>query len=191
MIARRGGAAVGYIAYRQRPGFLGGIPSGKVEIIELVACDARAEASLWRYACALDLHPKLAWWNAPLDDALTWIIDNPRAVERSRSDTLWLRIEDVPATLAARRYAADGALRFLVDDTTWQLAIRDGVGRCEPTSQAPELHLSRALLGALYLGGTSASQLARAGLVTGDAAAIVRADQLFASAIAPWCPEVF
>jgi len=191
VVARRGDACVGYVAYRQRPGFVGGVPSGKAEIIELVGLDARAEASLWRYMLALDLHPHVTWGNAPVDDPLPWLVDDARRISRSPSDTLWLRVEDVPATLAARRFAADGALRFAVDDATWQLVVREGRGQTEPTTQAPELRLSRTLLGTALLGGTSLTRLARAGRLTGDAAAIARADQMFVSAIAPWCPEVF
>jgi predicted acetyltransferase len=191
VIARRAGANVGYVVYRQRPGFLSGMPAGKAEINELVGIDAQAEATLWRYMLSLDLHPHVTWWNAPVDDSLVWLVDNPRAIARSPSDTLWLRVEDVAATLAARTYPTDGALRFAIEDTTWQLSVRDGHGHCEPTTLAPELRLSRALLGTLYLGGTTASQLARAGYIAGAPAAIARADQLFASAYAPWCPEVF
>ncbi|MDX2088578.1 MAG: GNAT family N-acetyltransferase [Kofleriaceae bacterium] len=191
VIARREGANVGYVAYRQRPGFLGGVPSGKAEINELVGIDAQAEAALWRYMLALDLHPHVTWWNAPVDNTLTWLVEDQRPILRTPSDTLWLRVEDVPATLAARRYSLDGTLRFAIDDTTWQLAVQGGQGHCEPTAQPAELRLSRAMLGALFLGGTTASQLHRAGRIIGDAGAIARADQLFASAYAPWCPEVF
>lgn len=191
VLVRRGGAPVGYVAYRQRPGAIGGVAEGKVEIIELVGIDAHAEASLWRYVLALDLHPHVAWWNAPVDEALPWRVDDARRIARTPGDTLWLRIEDVAAALGARGYATDGALRLAVDGATWQLVARDGRGHAEPTTQAAEVHVSRATLGALYLGGTPASRLARAGLVTGDGAAIARADALFASAIAPWCAEVF
>lgn len=190
-IARRGGAAVGYVAYRQRPGAIGGVAEGKIEIIELMGVDAHAEASLWRHVLALDLHPHVTWWNAPVDEALPWRVDDARRIARMSNDTLWLRIEDVAAALAARGYTTDGALRIAVDGVTWQLVTRDGRGHAEPTPQPAELHVSRATLSSLYLGATPASRLARAGLVTGDAAAITRADALFASAIAPWCPEVF
>jgi len=192
VLARRDDRLVGYIAYRQRGGFTASLPSGRTEIKELIAVDTRAEATLWRFALGMDLFPTVTWWNAPVDDVLPWMVNDPRRIQRRRTDDLWLRIEDVAATLEARRYPADGGLRFAIDDTTaWELAVDEGRGRCTASTRAPDLRLDRATLSSLYLGGVSASRLARAGLVHGDVAAIATADRLFASAVAPWCPEVF
>jgi len=110
---------------------------------------------------------------------------------RRRTDTLWLRIGNVPAALTARSYAADGALRIAVDDQTWQLTVESGAAHCTPTAQDPELRMPRSALGSLYLGGVPASRLARADRVHGDAAALATADRLFGWPVAPWCPEVF
>jgi len=189
--ARRGSELVGYLQYRQRPSFTDGLPSGRLDIVELVATDARAEATLWQLACHVDLFPTVTWWNAPVDDALVWSVADARRIARRRTDTLWLRIADVPAALAARTYAADGALCIAVEDAAFELVVERGAPHCAPAVRAPELRMSRAALGALYLGGVPASRLARADLVHGDAAALATADRMFASAIAPWCPEVF
>lgn len=191
VLARRGGEPVGYVTYRQRPSITDGTFDGKVEIIELVGIDPRAEATLWRFVCAIDLFPHVKWWAAPVDDTLTWIVDDPRRVSRKRLDNLWLRVNHPGVALAARRYPADGTLCFAIDDGTWELVVRDGRGQCAKTSRAAELQLGRAALGSLLLGGVSATELARAALVHGDAAAITMADRLFASVIAPWCAEVF
>lgn len=191
VIARRDGEVVGYLAYRQRPGFTDGLPSGKVEIIELHAIDARAEASLWKLALSIDLFPTVTWWCAPADCPLPWMVSDWRRIHRTRFDSLWLRIEDIPAALAARRYSLDGSLRIAVDGTTWELVVAGGEGRCARTSGAAQLAMELPTLGSLYLGGTPASTLARAELVRGEAAAITMADCLFGSVSAPWCPEVF
>ena len=191
VVARRGDQLVGYLAYRQRSGPGGGLPSGEVSIIELHGVDPRAVATLWRFALAVDLFPTVRWGNAPIDDPLPWMVDDGRRVHRTIADNLWLRIEDVAAALVARRYPAEGILRLAVDGETWQLEARGGAANCTRTTADAELVLSRASLGALYLGGTSASQLAHAALVTGEPAALERADRMFASAVAPWCPEVF
>lgn len=97
----------------------------------------------------------------------------------------------MPAALSARTYAADGTLRFAVDDATWEVVVEAGRAHVTPTTASAQLRLDRATLASLYLGCASASQLARAELVHGDATAIATADRLFASASAPWCPEVF
>jgi predicted acetyltransferase len=191
VIARRGGDDVGFVAYRQRPKFTDGLPAGTIEIIELHGIDARAEASLWKFAMSIDLFPTVTWWCAPVDCPLPWMLADWRRVKRQRADNLWLRIEDIPAALALRSYAHDGRLRFAVDGATWELVVADGKGRCAPTSDAAQITMDRPTLGSLYLGGTSASALARGELVRGDATALTVADCLFGSAIAPWCPEVF
>lgn len=198
-VRAEGGAGptpVGYLQYRQRAGFTDGLPSGSLEIVELCGADLRAEATLWHFALRADLFPRVTWWNAPVDDPLPWLLADPRRVKRRPADTLWLRIDDVPAALAARRYGADGALRLVVDGAAWELAVSDqGHGRCAAAaagaSAPPELRLSVPALGSLYLGGFRASQLLRAGLVNGAPDAIALADRMFASPIAPWCPEVF
>ena len=191
VIIRRGGDAVGYVAFRQRGGFQSGMPSGTTEIVELIAIDPRAEASLWQFALAVDLFPKVTWSNAPTDTTLPWIVSDVRRVLRRRTDTLWLRIDDIAATLAARRYHTDGALRFAICDTTWQLVVEGGQAHCTRTDAAPELRMDLPALGSVVLGGISVALLARAGSVTGAADAVARADRLFAWPIAPWCPELF
>jgi predicted acetyltransferase len=199
--AERGDAGaprpVGYLQYRQRASYSDGLPTGSLEIIELMGVDLRAEATLWQYALRADLFPRVTWWNAPVDDPLPWLVTDPRRVRRRRTDTLWLRIGDLPAALAARRYAADGALRLVVDGAAWDLTAEGGGhGRCvaataEGAGAPPTLRLALPVLASLYLGGFSAAQLARGGLVHGTPQAISAADRLFASATAPWCPEVF
>jgi predicted acetyltransferase len=191
VIVRRAGNPTGYLQYRQRPGFTDGVASGKTEIVELIGLDAQAEASLWKFALRIDLFPTVTWWNAPVDDSLAWRVADARRVIRRRSDGMWLRIGDVPRTLAARSYEVPGTLRIRVDGQPLELVVgADGAAECSPTDGA-DLELSRSTLGTLFLGCASATRLARAGLVAGDPRAIARADRMFATPIAPWCPEIF
>ena len=192
VVARRADELVGYVQFRQRSAWTDGMPAGKVEILELIAVDARAEASLWQLVLQIDLFPSVSWWNAPTDDVLAWAVTNPRQVKRRRVDALWLRIDDVAAALEARTYGADGDLRFSVDGEPWELVVRDGrASSCTRSAASPEIAMARDALGALYLGGVSASRLARAGRVEGRGAALGLADRMFASEVAPWCPELF
>ena len=191
VIARRAGDAVGYVVYRQRPGFEAGSPSGTIEIFELIGADPRAEASLWRFVAGIDLFPDARWEHAPIDTVLPWIVADPRRVVRRRTDALWLRVDDVATTLAARRYQVDGELRFAIGDATWRMVVSAGRAHCSQVDAAPELHVPLTALGSVVLGGVSVALLARAGHITGTAAAVARADRLFAWPIAPWCPELF
>jgi predicted acetyltransferase len=65
----------------------------------------------------------------------------------------------------------------------------DGVKR---TDESPDLRCDVTALGSVYLGGFTWSQLARASRVEAmQPLAVARADALFRSDRAPWCPEVF
>lgn len=190
VVARRGDTLVGYVAYRQ-VSIDGRVPGGKVVVIEMHGVDPRAEATLWSFLLNLDLFHRVGWWSAPTDDLLAVLVDNPRLVVRERADNLWLRIEDAPAALRARRYTSDGVLRFTFRGGTFELVVQDGRATCAPTTRDAELDIDHTALGSLYLGGFTATRLARAGFVRGDARGIATADRLFSSPIAPWCAEVF
>lgn len=191
VIARRGELDVGYVVFRQRGRFDDGLPAGTTEIQELIAVDARAEATLWQLVAGIDLFPTARWHNAPVDTVLPWIAPDVRRVKREVVDSLWLRIDDVATALGGRRYAVDGALRFLARGATWELTVAAGAGRCVPSDAEPELAFDADALGSVFLGGLSLGVLARAGKITGGHEAIARADRMFRWPVAPWCPEVF
>lgn len=110
-------------------------------------------------------------------------------------DGLWARLVDVGEALSARGYDADGAVVFDVKDEfcawnegTWRLA--DGVAKRSTASA--QIRCDVSALGAVYLGGFTFSQLARGGRMEEvRRGAAARADAMFASQPAPWCPEIF
>jgi predicted acetyltransferase len=65
----------------------------------------------------------------------------------------------------------------------------DGASR---TDEPAELRLDVTALGSVYLGGFTFAQLARAGRVEEvEEGGLERADELFRTDVAPWCPEIF
>ncbi len=124
---------------------------------------------------------------------------DPRRLALPIGDGIWVRILDLPAALAARAWAADDTLVLQVTDDlvpanagTWRLVTRDGTATIDRADAAPDVTLGIAELGALYLGGIRADQLARAGRITAsDPAAIRRLDALHAVGRQPWCPAGF
>ncbi len=192
VVTQRGDALTGYAVFRQQLGFVDGRADGALELEEQIGLDAIAEATLWHHVTHVDLFPRIGYWNAPTDALAPWLARDRRSVtRRRRDDTLWLRIVDVAATLAARRYPSDGGLRLAVADARWELIVDGGVGRCEATTAAPELELEPAALASIYLGGVAPSLLARVGAIRGGPDALARADRMFAWPIAPWCAEIF
>jgi predicted acetyltransferase len=110
------------------------------------------------------------------------------------SDGLWLRLVDIEASLAGRRYASDGRLVFDIDDGfrpatsgRYELVVDAREGECARTEAEPELSCGVDALGAAYLGGISFRQLARAHQVRELApGALSRADAMFAWDPSPW-----
>ncbi len=173
---------------------------GTVEVHELMSLTPAAHADLWRYLLDIDLVATIRGWNLPVDDPLPLLVAEPRRLSWTVRDGLWLRIVDLPAAIAGRRYAAAGRVALDVSDEfcdwnagRWSLQTdATGAGHAERTTDEPDLALSAADLGAVYLGAFSIAELARAGrareLRTG---AIATADGMLRTDVAPWCPKVF
>jgi predicted acetyltransferase len=135
----------------------------------------------------------------PTDCLLPWLTDNQRAVQRRVSDGIHLRVLDVPTALEGRRWDQPGELVFRLRDSrrpdqagTYRLTVaEDGTATCCGDDAEPSIDLDAQALGALYLGSRTGDDLAAAGLLAGDRAAIDRARRLFAWPVAAWCDEMF
>lgn len=192
------GRVLGFARYRVRADGADGLPNSKLSVQELVGANDAAYASLWDFIFGVDLVGSITAYNRPLDEPLYWMLADPRRMVRRPLDSLWLRVVDVPAALEGRRYDAEG--RFVLGlrdefcpwtEGRYELEAGADGARCKPSTAEPDIELSAADLGAIYLGGSKPSELARAGRLQGDRAALRRADAIFSWDVAPWCPEVF
>ena len=94
---------------------------------------------------------------------------------------------------------ADGSIVFAVadafcewNDGTWSLRVEGGVPYVEAADGAADLEVDITDLGATYLGAFTFAELAQAARVREVVpGAIERADALFRTDRAPWCPRVF
>jgi predicted acetyltransferase len=195
VVLEREGRPEGYAIYRHNPKFGDGAPDSETVVIEAIAEDGRATAEIWRFLFDIDWSARITARLLPVDHPLFFLLATPRRMRLRIGDGLWARLVDVGEALSARSYAADGAVRLEVRDAfcpwnegCWRLA--DGVAK--RTKSAGQLRLDVSALGAVYLGGFGFSELARAGRVEElSRGAAARADALFASSRAPWCPEIF
>ncbi len=192
------GGPEGYAIYATKGDWPDGLPSGTVRVPDLIATTPAAEAALWRYLFGIDLVGTIKARNRPTDDALSWMLADPRRLRRDARDHLWLRILDVPAALEGRAYPADGRLVLDVRDPfgdwatgRFELAAEGGKAACRPVDAAPDLSLGADDLAAIYLGGVAPATLARAGRIKGSPEALRLANALFAWHAAPWCPDEF
>ncbi len=188
----------GYALYRVKGNWDQTGPNAEVRIEELVAADPVARAELWRFLFDLDLSRRITAWALPVDEPLFHWVDAPRRLDRRYGSALYIRVVDLPAALAARRYAAPVDLVIEVTDDLlpdnagrWRLTGDAEKAHCERTTEPADLTLGIRELGAVYLGGTPLGSLAAAGLVDGRPEAVAAASAAFGWHIAPHAPEVF
>jgi predicted acetyltransferase len=198
-IYERAGEPRGYLRWRYHAQHHPmGQRANELGLVELQALDPEAHRALWRFALDVDLIEYIEAWNQPLDDPIFFWLADPRRIECSLRDALWLRLVDVPEALAARAYTVPGRLVFELADQhcpwnagRYELEASERGAQCKRTKAEPELRLGASELAAAYLGGNRLQTLARAGRVSGSPEALRRADQLFAWDPLPWCPEIF
>jgi predicted acetyltransferase len=176
------------------------VPKVRLDVAELVAVSAQAYLGLWRYCCDVDLVAQVMANMRSVDEALPWLLTNPRAAvqETARTDMLWLRPLDVAHTLGARRYLCEGRVVLEVDDPLGLCGGRfvleggpDGA-TCRASDAAADLRMGMRALGAISLGGVSLRALADAGLIDEHApGALLKAERLFRWPVAPWCSTFF
>lgn len=196
----RSGVVDGYVVYRQLTMWPDGLAANSIAVDDLAATSPAVHQALWRYLLDLDLCAEISARARPLDEPLRWMLADPRRLQTTRvSDHLWVRLVDVPAALGARGYCSEDRLVLEVSDAgrsaasfTLETHPDRGICRRSRKSEEPELSLSVADLGSIYLGGIAPSTLAAAGRIKElRAGAVARADLAFASPVAPFCSTDF
>lgn len=187
LLATRGDDVCGYALVRRSSKWEHNVPSGEVTVREIGATDPAALLALARRVVDFDLTGKVTLHGRGLDDPILWWAGGPRAASLRAGDSLWIRLVDVDKAMTARGYAAPADVVLDVLDPVcpwnerrWRLTVgSDGVGRCLPTEDAPDLRLPVAALGAAYLGSRPIAGQVLAGTVTelrpGAAAELSRA----------------
>lgn len=200
VVADGGTGPEGYALYSVKGGWDAGLPNGRVVVREVAAATPTAAARLWRHLLDLDLAATVTFRLAAVDDPILLLLADGRRAKPALRDSLWVRLVDVPAALAARRYAADVDVVLEVDDPLcpwnagrWRLTAGPRTATCVPTTDPADLVLHVSDLGAAYLGGTPLQARAAAGGVQEHApGALTAASTAFGPVgRAPYCPIVF
>jgi predicted acetyltransferase len=174
-------------------------PNGELRLEMLIATTPESYAALWRHLLEVDLITRVSAEMRPVEEPLRFLMADSRQPKTRVEDGIWLRLVDVSAALSGRRYGVEGRLVLRVHDgfCPWNdrqfelLGGPDGA-ECRTHDGDPDLAVGVADLGALYLGGNRFRTLADAGRVQERRpGAIARADAMFASERAPWCPSHF
>ena len=165
-----------------------------LEVGEALGTSPRALAAIWRFLLGIDWVARIEASWLPLDHPLFLWLREPRRMQFSVGEALWVRLVDVGAALSALALG-DGAIVLDVRDefcpwnqARWRLAD----GSVDRTTAEADLRLDVSALGSAYLGGFTFDQLGRAErLEELKPGALALADGLFRTDRQPWCPELF
>jgi predicted acetyltransferase len=183
-----GGKVDGYATYR--------ITGATLAVNELMAATEEANAALWRFCFDVDRVSATEVLKRPVDDPLPWMLADPRRLQRSTRDGVWVRLVDVVASLKVRRYMQSDRLVLEVRDDMcpwnnekFELEGSTEGAECRLTESSPDLVLGVSDLASTYMGAVSFSTLSRASKVEERTpGALLRADRLFAVQYPPWTP---
>jgi predicted acetyltransferase len=192
VVLEREGQIIGYALYRLKMGFSEGASTGEVHVIEALGTTPAALAAIWRHLLDIDWMERAKAWLLPVDHPLFLLLEEPSRMRFRVEESVWLRLVDVAAALAAHSRAREEDVVLAVTDSfcPWN----EGHYRLDgsTTTDAPDLRIDVGDLGAAFLGGFTFAELGRAGrveeLVPG---ALQHADAAFRTERAPWCPEIF
>ncbi|MBA2700600.1 MAG: GNAT family N-acetyltransferase [Chloroflexi bacterium] len=189
----------GYAIYRIKSEWSPSGPNSVLNAIEVTGLDPVVEQTLWQWLLSIDLVGTVRTYRHPVPHPLQhWLLE-PRRLGLTVGDGLWLRLLDVPAALAGRRYAGSGTVVLELTDALiesnagrWQVTVEDGQATVERTAAPPDLSLDVAALASVYLGAFRFGDLARAGRVAECLpGALLTVDSLFTPTRAPWCSTPF
>jgi predicted acetyltransferase len=190
----------GYLPYRIKESWEQGFPANTLRIHQVIAHSPQARFALWRYCLNVDLVTTVEVHDAPSEEPVRWMLADFRRLRMvDLFDGLWVRLVDIPAALAGRRYGATGRIVFGVtdrfypgNDGRYELACSPDGAECRRTSASPDLELDITDLSAAFLGGVRFGTLFRAlRVVECTPQAAHRADLMFAPNVTPWCTQGF
>jgi predicted acetyltransferase len=172
LVAMREGRDVGYVLFKRRHKWPNSRPAAEVSVFSLCGGPA-ARLALLRRVTDLDLSGTVRVSGIASSDPLLSWVQGPRGLSDVRPfDSLWLRLVDVPAALAARGYEDDCDVVVEVTDEQapwnagqWRIRVKDGVGEAVATDDAPQVALPVGALGAAFLGAGNLAEMHRAGVI--------------------------
>ena len=136
-------------------------PNATVRVLECVATNPEAYTQLWRFLLSVDLTRSLSFWAASPDEPLLFLVNEVRQLGGRLDDAVWLRVVDLPAALAARRYATEVDVVLEVRDDLipanagrWHLTGSPTTASCVATTDPADLICDIRVIGAAYLGGS-------------------------------------
>jgi predicted acetyltransferase len=189
------GGVDGFAFYRHAPEWEAGVSKTKLRVLEAIGATPQATRDLWRYLLDVDWTETIEAYLLPIDHrssscsaSRAGCATAPATRSGYASWTWARRCRDAPTPQAARSSStcATTSARGTRAGGGWKAARR---GR--PTTR-PTIRLDVTALGSVFLGGFTFAELHRAcRLEEARGGSVARADAIFRTDVAPWCPEIF
>lgn len=170
-------------------------PFGSIEVRDLAGATDTAYRNLWSYLSGIDGVDQVKARNRPVDEPVRWLLGDARTLVMTQQvDFVWVRLLDVPAALAARRYAVPGEVVLEVVDEDgdrfasgrYRLTADGDAVECRSTDQAADLQITQRALASIYLGGFRLRELLSGVASERTPGALARVDLMFSTPLAPW-----
>lgn len=162
-----------YARFKRTLKFEGLSPSATLVVGVGSAATPLAARRLYGTLRELDLIDEALIRGCAPDDPIVTLATNIRSLKAVLIDALWVRILDLPAAFAARRFAADLDVVLDVTDAqlpanagTWRVRITNGEAEVTRTEAAADASVSIQDLSGAYLGSEYVRRAALAGLLT-------------------------
>ena len=175
-------------------------PGQRLVINDLAALTPRAYQAFWRHLSGFRLARFIDWPQAPDDDPLPHLLQEPRMLRDTARDGILARIVDLPAAIDARGYTSAASLRVdLIDELcpwnagTWSIDLSpEGTRVKQLAAGEPDLSMTINTFAMLLFGQLTATRAARAGRIgVHDPEALERWDSVLATRYAPFCADNF
>ncbi len=154
-----------------------------------------AYANLWAYLAGIDVVDRIELSERPVEEPVRWLLDDARTLVMTQQvDFTWLRLLDVAAALAARRYATDDEIVIEVADDArvphaagrYRLRAEAGDADCTATKVTADVTISARALASIYLGGFRLAELGSGAAEEQTPGALARLGLMFSTPRAPW-----
>jgi predicted acetyltransferase len=192
------GVVDGYAVYESGDTWIHNRPSVRLDVLELITATDEAYTDLWRFLCEIDWVSEIRGHVRAVDEDLRPLfVDGRVARQEDRSDHMWVRLLDVPAALAARRYEVPVSIVLdvrdeILGDGRFRLHGDAEDATCTRTDEPADVALDVDVLGAAYLGGSPLRPHVIAGLIDEfTPGAIAALDRSLRTARAPWATTGF
>ncbi|MXV79205.1 MAG: GNAT family N-acetyltransferase [Chloroflexi bacterium] len=204
LLYEEGGEALGYMVYTSREDqsishFSAHQRDHRMTIREYGWLTPAAYVAMWQFAASQDLSWRIYVRDAPSDDPIQHFARDPRTLRVEVMDGILVRIVDLPRALMTRKYPVESEITFRVLDVlcdwnqgTWRLSVGPEGADIRQVDASPELTMDVFTMAHLATGALSATYSHRLGRIEAtDAAALVRADHIFATEFAMHCMNHF